>query len=38
MKVQHLPLLVAGLLLSPLDARSQDTNVFVFLCFGQSNM
>jgi hypothetical protein len=31
-------LILAGLLLMNLNARSQDTNLFVFLCFGQSNM
>lgn len=31
-------LLLAGLLLFQVNAFSQDTNFFVFLCFGQSNM
>ena len=31
-------LLLAGLLLLPLNTLAHDTNLFVFLCFGQSNM
>src|SRR5690242_116540 len=31
-------LLLTGLLFLRLNALSQDTNFFVFLCFGQSNM
>jgi alpha-L-fucosidase 2 len=38
MKTPLRTLLLAGLLLFGLNALSQDTNRFVFLCFGQSNM
>src|SRR5690348_11713785 len=31
-------LLLAGLLFCQMDLLAQDTNFFVFLCFGQSNM
>ena len=38
MKMTFRWLLVAGLLLLPGRMYSQDTNFFIFLCFGQSNM
>jgi hypothetical protein len=38
MKTKSILLLLAGLLLSTRDRVAQDTNFFVFLCFGQSNM
>lgn len=38
MKIKSCLFLLAGLLLLNLDALSQDTNFWVFLCFGQSNM
>ena len=38
MKTNRRSLALAGLLLLNLDAFSQDTNFWVFLCFGQSNM
>jgi hypothetical protein len=38
MKNKFIILVVAGLLLSKTSAFSQDTNFWIFLCFGQSNM
>jgi hypothetical protein len=38
MKTKLTLLLVAGLLLSKSNAFSQDTNFWIFVCFGQSNM
>jgi hypothetical protein len=38
MKMKPVLLLLTGLLLLKINAFSQDTNHFVFLCFGQSNM
>jgi hypothetical protein len=38
MKTKSILLLLAGLLLSARDMVAQDTNFFIFLCFGQSNM
>jgi alpha-L-fucosidase 2 len=38
MKIMPRLLIFAGLLLFNVNAFSQDTNLFVFLCFGQSNM
>ena len=38
MKIKQASLFLAGLLLSSVTTFSQDTNFFVFLCFGQSNM
>jgi len=38
MKVRRRLFLLAGLLLLNVNAFSQDTNFFIFLCFGQSNM
>ncbi len=38
MKMKRRSFLLAGLLLFAVKAFSQDTNFFVFLCFGQSNM
>jgi hypothetical protein len=38
MKVRCRLFLLAGLLLLNVNAFSQDTNFFIFLCFGQSNM
>ena len=38
MKVRCRLFLLAGLLLLKVNAFSQDTNLFIFLCFGQSNM
>lgn len=38
MKLKHASLALAGLLWSSVSALSQDTNFFIFLCFGQSNM
>lgn len=38
MNVLRLRLVLAGLILAGMNAFSQDTNFYVFLCFGQSNM
>ena len=38
MKIKSGLFLLAGLLLLTVDAFSQDTNFWIFLCFGQSNM
>jgi Carbohydrate esterase, sialic acid-specific acetylesterase len=38
MKMKPTMFVLAGLLLLNMNASSQDTNLFVFLCFGQSNM
>src|SRR6516225_8845738 len=38
MKNKFIILVVAGLLLSKTSAFAQDTNFWIFLCFGQSNM
>ena len=38
MKMKPASFLLAGLLWFNVSARAQDTNFFVFLCFGQSNM
>ena len=38
MKIKSALFVLAGLLVSSASAFSQDTNFFVFLCFGQSNM
>ena len=38
MRIKVRLLLLAGLLVSDGNALAQDTNFFIFLCFGQSNM
>src|SRR6185503_19737266 len=38
MKIKLGLLLLVGMLLSNVNAYSQDTNFFIFVCFGQSNM
>jgi hypothetical protein len=38
MRIKLTLFLLAGAMLSGANARAQDTNLFIFLCFGQSNM